>query len=186
MSCTCIQVNVTPASTGIAETIQVNGVLVSGSYTYTFTTAGQEYIILWDGEQWSLFAIVAGPDIFIGSNSNVDCPTGEWTLDPDIGPSYFDAFGTVDCPAPEPTPQEAATTCYNLLVWKKQCEFGKEVAKYLKLLQFGVTCCNELEELKNKRRALLILNCYDTRDIPNNTTEYNTLTYSQIKELLEY
>ena len=182
MPCSCLQVNVTPEITGIAETIQVNGVLVEGFYTYTFTTGGQEYIILWDGEFWTLFAVVPGPDVFIGTNTNIDCPTGSWTLDPD----YFIAFSTANCPDPEPTPQEEATNCYNLIVWQKQCEFGKEVAKYLKLLQFGVTCCNELEELKNKRRALLILNCYDTRDIPGDTTEYNTLTYSQIKDLLKY
>ena len=186
MSCTCLQVNVTPASTGIAQTMQVEGVWISGIFNYIFTAGGQEYTILWDGEQWSLFAVLPGDDVFIGYNSSVDCPTGTWTLDPDIGAYYFDLFGTANCPEPEPTPQEAATTCYNLLVWQKQCEFGKEVAKYLKLLQFGVTCCNELEELKNKRRALLILNCYDTRDILNNTTEYNTLTYSQIHDLLQY
>ena len=182
MPCTCLQVNVTPASTGIAETIQVDGVIVEGFNTYTFTTGGQEYTILWDGEQWSLFAVVVGDDILIGSNSSVDCPTGTWTLDPDLGPYYFDAFATGECT----DPQAEVDTCYHLIVWQKQCEFAKEVAKYLRLLQFGVTCCNELEELKNKRRALLILNCYDTRDIPNDTTEYNTLTYSQIKDLLKY
>ena len=184
MRCSCIQVNITPSSTGIAQTIQVNGVLVSGYYTYTFTIDAQEYTILWNGSQWSLFAVVPGPDILIGSNSSIDCPTGIWTFDPDNG--YFNAFNTLSCPTPDPTPQQAATNCYNLIVWQKQCEFGKEVAKYLRLLQFGSTCCNELEELKNKRRALLILNCYDTRDIPGDTTEYNTLTYSQIKDLLKY
>jgi hypothetical protein len=182
MPCSCLQINATPASTGITQTIQVDGVLVSGFYTYTFTVIGQQYTIFWDGEQWSLFAVVPGDDIFLGSNTNIDCPTGTWTLDPDLGPFYFNAFDTANCP----DPQQDATTCYKLLVWQKQCEFGKEVAKYLKLLQFGVTCCNELEELKNKRRALLILNCYDTRDILNNTTEYNTLTYSQIQDLLAY
>ena len=186
MPCTCIQVNITPASSGIAQTIQVNGVLVLGFYTYTFTVDAQQYTITWNGVQWSLFAVVPGPDIFLGSNTTIDCPIGTWALDPDAGPSYLNAFGTATCPDPDPTPQQAATTCYNLIVWQKQCEFGKEVLKYLRLLQFGVTCCDELEELKNKRRALLILNCYDTRDIPGDTTEYNTLTYSQIKDLLKY
>ena len=74
--------------------------------------------------------------------------------------------------------------CYHLLVWQKQCQFGKEVLKYLQQLQFGMACCDALEELKNKRRALQILNCYDTRDIPNNTTEYNNITYDDIQYLL--
>jgi len=51
-------------------------------------------------------------------------------------------------------------------------------------LQFGNECCETLDKLKNKRRALEILNCYDTRDIADNTTIYNTLTYQQIKNLL--
>lgn len=179
--CTCLQVNVTPVSTGIAETIQVDGVMVEGFNTYTFTAGGQQYIILWDGEMWSLFAVVVGDDIFVGSNSNIDCPNGEWTLNPTEGPHYFNAFSTSECDT-----LSEESNCFKLIVWQKQCEFGKEVAKYLRLLQFGSTCCSELEELKNKRRALLILNCYDTRDIPGNTTEYNALTYSQIQDLLKY
>ena len=78
MPCSCLQVNVTPASTGIAETIQVDGVIVEGFNTYTFTTGGQEYTILYDGEQWSLIAVVPGDDIFLGSNNSIDCPTGTW------------------------------------------------------------------------------------------------------------
>ena len=73
---------------------------------------------------------------------------------------------------------------YPLLVWDKQCEFGKATFKYMQQLQFGNACCETLDKLKNKRRALEILNCYDTRDIAGNTTIYNTLTYQQIKNLL--
>lgn len=74
--------------------------------------------------------------------------------------------------------------CYNKLVWSKQCEFAKEVLAYSKKLEFGMTCCEDLEHLKNERRVLLILNCYNTLDILNDTTEYNTLTYDTIKDLL--
>lgn len=75
--------------------------------------------------------------------------------------------------------------CFDILVWNKQCEFAQCVYQYLQTLQFGgATCCGTLEELKNKRRALEILNCYDTRDIADNTTDYNILSYSQIKKLL--
>jgi hypothetical protein len=175
--CTCLQINVTPASTGIAETIQVDGVLVDTNYTYSFSAGGLNYTIFWDGELWSMWQVLPGDDEFVGSNTTLDCPIGEWTFDS----HYFSEFSTAECG----TLSEEAN-CFKLQVWQKQCNFGKEVAKYLRLLQFGTICCNELEELKNKRRALLILNCYDTRDISNNTTEYNALTYSQIKKLLEY
>lgn len=75
--------------------------------------------------------------------------------------------------------------CFDILVWNKQCEFGQCVFKYLQALQFGAAnCCEQLEELKNKRRVLEILNCYDTRDIKDDTTIYNALSYSQIKKLL--
>jgi hypothetical protein len=82
--------------------------------------------------------------------------------------------------------QEEVQACYDAIVWDKQCSFAKETLNYLKKLEFGMTCCDDLEHLKNKRRVLLILNCYDTRDILDNTTEYNTLTYDTIKDLLNY
>lgn len=74
--------------------------------------------------------------------------------------------------------------CFFKLVWQEQCEFAKCTLNYLNLLQFGAVPCDALDELMNKRRALEILNCYDVRDIPNNTTDYNILTYAQIKKLL--
>jgi len=74
--------------------------------------------------------------------------------------------------------------CFFKLVWQEQCEFAKCTLNYLNLLQFGAAPCDALDELMNKRRALEILNCYDVRDIPNNTTDYNVLTYTQIKNLL--
>jgi hypothetical protein len=76
--------------------------------------------------------------------------------------------------------------CFIKLVWEKQCEFAQCVQSYLTNMQFGSFSCEALEMLKNKRRALEILNCYDVRDIPNNTTDYNVLTYTQIKKLLNY
>jgi len=93
--------------------------------------------------------------------------------------------GTI-CFAPAPEDNLTADQeCFDILVWNKQCEFAQCVLKYLNNLQFGIDSCKELENLKNKRRALLLLNCYDTRDIANNTTDYNFLTYNQIKKLLK-
>jgi hypothetical protein len=81
---------------------------------------------------------------------------------------------------------DADVACFIKLVWEKQCEFAQCVQSYLSNMQFGSFDCEALEMLKNKRRALEILNCYDVRDIPNNTTDYNVLTYTQIKKLLNY
>lgn len=75
-------------------------------------------------------------------------------------------------------------SCFITLVWQAQCEFAKCVQAYLTQMQFGIFNCEALENLKNKRRALEILNCYDVRDIPNDTTEYNFFTYNQMKKLL--
>jgi hypothetical protein len=82
------------------------------------------------------------------------------------------------------SPENITKECFDKLVWDKQCEFSKCVLNYVKLLRFGIAPCDMLEDLMNKRRALEILNCYDTRDIEFNTTDYNTLPYSTIKKLL--
>jgi hypothetical protein len=79
---------------------------------------------------------------------------------------------------------DAEVACFITLVWQKQCEFAKCVQAYLTQMQFGTFSCEALENLKNKRRALEILNCYDVRDISNDTTDYNFFTYTQIKKLL--
>lgn len=81
---------------------------------------------------------------------------------------------------------DAEVACFIKLVWQKQCEFAKCVQAYLTQMQFGTFSCEALENLKNKRRALEILNCYDVRDIPNNTTDYNFFTYTQMKKLLNH
>ena len=83
------------------------------------------------------------------------------------------------------TPEEDIV-CYDINVWEKQCEFSKCVLTYIKGLQFGSVPCEALDNLMLEKRILKILNCYDTRDIPGNTTDYNILTYSQIKKLLNH
>jgi hypothetical protein len=76
--------------------------------------------------------------------------------------------------------------CFEKLVWNKQCEYSKEVLAYLNRVLFGyISSSSKIETLKNKRRVVEILHAYDTRDIANNTTTYNTLTYTQIKKLLD-
>ena len=51
-------------------------------------------------------------------------------------------------------------------------------------ISFGYLKTDAVECLKNEKRALEILNDYDTRDIEGDTVLYNTLTYTQIKKLL--
>lgn len=115
------------------------------------------------------------------------CPvpvaTESWLIN-DFGLPYRINIKT-SLACPEPPAPEPEYSCYTLLVWNKQCEYAKCVAKYLQKLQYGILdCCEELDDLLNKKRALEILNCYDQRDIEGDTTDYNFFTYTQIKKLL--
>lgn len=85
------------------------------------------------------------------------------------------------------SPNEKNKECFDKLVWNKQCEYSKDVLAYLNRILYGyISSPSKIEILKNKKRALEILNSYDTRDIANDTTTYNTLTYTEIKKLLNY
>jgi len=76
--------------------------------------------------------------------------------------------------------------CFDKVVWNKQCEYSKDVLAYLNRILFGyISSSSKIESLKNKKRVLEILHAYDTRDIAGDTTTYNTLTYTQIKKLLD-
>jgi hypothetical protein len=85
----------------------------------------------------------------------------------------------------ELTPDEKNKECFDKLVWDKQCTFAKDVLKFVNQISFGYFKPEALECLKNEKRALEILNAYDTRDIENETTNYNVFTYKQIKKLLK-
>lgn len=76
------------------------------------------------------------------------------------------------------------TVCYKLSVWDLQRTYSILVDKYLSNMQFGIFCNNEHEDLKMFRRLLLLLNRYDTRDITSDTTDFNVITYSEIKNIL--
>jgi len=67
----------------------------------------------------------------------------------------------------------------------KECAYSKDVLSYLNRILYGyIDSTSKIEALKNKRRVAKILTSYDLRDVTNNTTIYNSLTYSQIKKLL--
>ena len=82
------------------------------------------------------------------------------------------------------TTDEKNKECFDKLVWDKQCTFAKDVLEFVNQVSFGYIQQDALDCLKNQKRVLEILNCYDTRDIENETTDYNVLTYDQIKKLL--
>lgn len=115
--------------------------------------------------------------VIIDSFGNYISPTDYGTYEYDEGTICFENPNIQ-------TTEEINQECFDILVWNKQCEFAQCVLKYLRSLQFGSFSCEALDKLKNQKRALEILNCYDTRDIEFNTTTYNTLTYNQIKKLL--
>tara|TARA_S200002703_G_scaffold154618_1_gene157710 strand:+ start:3154 stop:3756 length:603 start_codon:yes stop_codon:yes gene_type:complete len=83
------------------------------------------------------------------------------------------------------TADEKNKECFDKLVWDKQCTFAKDVLKFVNEISFGYFKPDTLECLKNEKRALEILNAYDTRDIEEETTNYNVFTYKQIKKLLK-
>lgn len=79
---------------------------------------------------------------------------------------------------------QAEVECYPTKVYAKQCQFAKDVFAYITKLKYGIQEPECFEKLKEERRKLFILACYDTRDIIEQGTVYNTITYDQIKQLL--
>jgi hypothetical protein len=74
--------------------------------------------------------------------------------------------------------------CFKLKLLYLQCSYGTKVDKLIKKLKFGTDVTCELEELKNLKRALILLNNYDTRDIDLEDEIYNSFSYEQIKTIL--
>ncbi len=103
-------------------------------------------------------------------------------LEPDDGTGGM--RGDITFIDPTLTADEENKECFDKLVWDKQCTFAKDVLEFVNQVSFGYIQQDALDCLKNQKRVLEILNCYDTRDIENETTDYNVLTYDQIKKLL--
>jgi hypothetical protein len=155
------------------------------SYTWFDSTWGIDVTLSWNLSGYWEIGYTSGEfyTIAILNYTPTDCPVNPY--EPFSWLVNNQSWSEINTESPNPivilTEEQE---CYPILVWDKQCEFAQATLKYLQQMQFGIFCCESLDKLKNKRRALEILNCYDTRDIPNNTTEYNTLTYQQIKNLL--
>jgi hypothetical protein len=112
-----------------------------------------------------------------------NCPIGQWQI-----VEYVTAVSSTgnSCGVAPPTPEDLELiNHFRLKVWSKQCKYSKCVMEYVNNLIFGVDVCKLQESLKEQRRVLKILNCYDPRDILNNTTIYNTIPYNKIKKLLD-
>jgi hypothetical protein len=153
--------------------------LIYNGYPYYIFYIGEEdYFLFYLNGQWvvkSALSISALTIIYMESTNT--CPFGYYLSD--LEGSIFTRFWVRGYNCGDQVEKDFCEKLH-----EKQCEFAAKTLSYLNHLQFGNTCCEELDNLKNDKRVLEILNCYDTRDIPENTTDYNTIPYIQIKRLL--
>lgn len=149
--------------------------IYNGYPYYIFFIGDEDYFLFYLNGEWVVKSAlsISAPTITSMESTN-ECPFGYYLVDDVVTRFWVRGYNCGD--------QVEKDFCEK--VHEKQCEFATKTLKYLKHLQFGNTCCDELEALKNDKRVLEILNCYDTRDIPSNTTDYNTIPYIQIKRLL--
>ena len=170
-----------PTEIEVIATIEVDEFgnhLIYNGYPYYILHIGLDtYYIFFNSivNAWVVGPVVSEDVAFITQNNSTSlCPFGYYNVD-----DYFLRFWVTGYDCGNQTAEDFCNKIHT-----KQCEFASKVLKYLKHLQFGNSCCEELDDLKNDKRILEILNCYDTRDIESNTTNYNVLPYSQIKKLL--
>lgn len=164
-------------------------------FTWVNVSSGHTLKILWNPieNRWEVWKLDV-PDVFLGYlNETGDCPGVsnspiDWIITTEGSSEGLVSFTSIlsNCPDEENINSQEIVDCFPILVWDKQCEFSKCVLNYLQKLQFGIFDCKDLELLKSKKRILEILNCYDPRDIYNETTTYNSLEYKEIKKLLNY
>lgn len=189
INCQCCDEKLTinlsqPAEIGFEETEIIANIVVdsegnhliyNGYPYYIFYIGDNDYFIFHVGNQWVIKNVlsVSAPTI-TSIISNGECPFGYYLISSSSIRFWVRGYDCGDI-----TEKDFCNKVHN-----KQCEFANKTLMYLKHLHFGNTCCEELDALKNDKRVLEILNCYDTRDIPTNTTNYNTLPYIQIKKLL--
>ena len=73
---------------------------------------------------------------------------------------------------------------YKFCMFKLQCEYAKQVIKYLACLKHGLDITKSFAKLIENKRLLILLNQYDVRDIKYNTKSYNQFTFTEIKQLI--
>jgi hypothetical protein len=191
-NCLCVKINYQLIGES-PQTFNINslGLDINGYNYYSFTIPGVTfpYNLFQDPKGWQL-ENQAQPNIFeFALPGFAECPFGVYESTGLLGP--LEAFSVEICgvvpPTPTPpTPEDLELiNHFRLKVWSKQCKYSKCVMEYVNNLIFGVDVCKLQESLKEQRRVLKILNCYDPRDILNNTTIYNTIPYNKIKKLLD-
>lgn len=75
--------------------------------------------------------------------------------------------------------------CFKLAVWSLQCKFATLVQEYFYQIEYGISTNCTLDNLLLYKWGLEVLNNYNPRDIAENTTEYNAMSYSDILTILQ-
>lgn len=75
--------------------------------------------------------------------------------------------------------------CFKLAVWSLQCKFADLVQEYFYQLEYGTGSECTLDSLLIFKWGLEVLNRYNPRDIVDNTTDYNSISYSEILAILQ-
>jgi hypothetical protein len=100
--------------------------------------------------------------------------------------SYIEALidGQIDI-SDFPDAYKDPAVCFKLKLWSLQCKFARLVDKYFKESAYSVKPQCSIEELLTFKRGLEVLNAYDPRDIEEDTTDYNFISYSEILKILQ-
>src|SRR5690606_1340578 len=159
--------------------------ITNGKSTYLFSDANYTFIIEWSGTQWEIYIQYGNPSnlSLIGIfEEDLDCPGTHSTsiyeilditiIDDENSINFSNIAIGSSCQLSE------EENCFEIIVWDLQCKFAKCVLKYFNGLKHGIQNNAEYNKLLKQKKALDILICYDTRDIPFDTTNYNILTYS--------
>ena len=162
--------------------------IVNGKSEYTWTDDNFIYSIYWDGSEWKAAITNFGTVVIASFAEDLDCPgtnlISAWTS---LSGSYTGFTVEAVCQiveVPKEDEDTEAVDCFNIIVWDLQCKYAQCVLKYFTNLKFGIDNKIDFENLLKKKKALEILLCYDARDIVANTTIYNNITYSEIKQLM--
>ena len=75
--------------------------------------------------------------------------------------------------------------CFKLVLWSLQNKFATLVKSYFNHLNFGINSQGTFNKLKTYKLGLEVLNRYNPRDIATDTTDYNTISYSTILDILQ-
>lgn len=66
-----------------------------------------------------------------------------------------------------------------------ECKFGTKVVNYINNVRLGTSCEHTKNNLIDISKGLMLLRCYDRRDIGLVTITYNKLTLTEMECLME-